>query len=254
MKGCTDPKEIVKKIVKNEFSLEDILSNSQLIQGEVKLKFGKLTSFFCTDEAVSKLLFYSLNYSDSIRDFEHLSHNASEILSVLKNKCLLDKLTAEAELENIIEYDELHKLKCLHCSLNEKGTMSLPEICKLDIVDSNDKANIKNVDLNNHNSRRSRTVFPFLDQLFGYLYNNHKFINNQAQRILMADTCSNSLSNITKASAQNEEPLIDDLLSGYFARIFINILKQRKSNVRSLNNLVTQIPIQDVKLCFAYLN
>lgn len=257
-----DSKEIIKKITKNDYTLEEILGNSNMIQSDIKTKFGKLTSFFCTDEVVSKLLFYSLNYKGNIHDFEHLSHNSCEILSLIKNPSLLDKLTTEVEdvssdekeedeeseeyeesdsaqyedeeddIKDIVEYSNVdsHALekKISYTSPNKSASKKFSK--KFTILDDT-FSSLQEGDRSSNTKKRS--CFPFLDKLFDYLVGKHKLLRtfllhkHSQDKLESMDIEENSkyLEHIS------QEPIIDDLLSGYFTRIFINIAQQRRSRV-----------------------
>lgn len=233
-----------------------------MIQADIKTKFGKLTSFFCSDEVVSKLLFYSLNYKSGIDDFEHLSHNSCEILSVIRNATLLDKLTTEVEdvssdekeddYEESEEYDETESAQ-----EDDEDIKDIVEYCNVDTHVLEKKISytspLKSVskklskkftilddtfsslqDNDRSSNTRKRSCFPLLDKLFEYLISKHKLLKawvvrkHSQEKLDNLDLDENSKSLLEQMS---HEPLIDDLLSGYFLRIFTNIIQQRKGRV-----------------------
>lgn len=154
-----NPKEIVKQILNNDFTLEQILSNNLLCQTDIKVKFTRLTKFFIKEDVINKLIDYSLNYDSKLIDFEHLSHNSCELLSTIK-----------------------------HAAFSEYFAMR----CEDEI---------------------SGVSYPFIERLFRYIVVN---------------------ASIGKASPDKynkENPLLDDLLSGYFKRIFLNIISLQRKNV-----------------------
>jgi hypothetical protein len=155
-----NPKEIIKQITSNEFTLEQILSNNILCQTDIKMKFAKLGSFFLKDEIISKMIDYCLSYSSDIKDYEHMSHNSCEILSQVRHSSLVGFLVKRTEEEE-------------------------------DVV-----------------------KYPILDKIFKYIDVNS--IRSQTVQLTYND---------------DNQPLLDDLLSGYFKRIFYNIISQQRSEV-----------------------
>ncbi len=154
-----NPKEIVKQILNNDFTLEQILSNNILCQTDIKVKFTRLTKFFIKEEVINKLIDYSLNYDSNLKDFEHLSHNSCELLSTIK-----------------------------HASFSEYFAMR-------------------------QDDEVSGVSYPFIQRLFKYVAVNTE---------------------IGKASPgkfNKDNPLLDDLLSGYFKRIFLNLVSLQRKNV-----------------------
>lgn len=154
-----NPKEIIKQITSNEFTLEQILSNNILCQTDIKMKFAKLGSFFLKHEIISKMIDYCLSYNPIFKDYEHMSHNSCEILSQVKHTSLMSFIVKKTEEENVIK-------------------------------------------------------FPILNKIFNYI---------EVNRIKSQTFQSNCNS--------GEEPLLDDLLSGYFKRIFYNIISQQRIEV-----------------------
>lgn len=195
---ASDSKEIIKKITSNEYKLEELLSNSTLIQADIKPKFGKLTSFFCTDEVLHKLLNYSLHYETTIEDFEHLSHNSCELLAAVKNQAFLEKLISEAK-ENTVSETIIEGLESTE-KVTETHEENLEKSCK-------------------------KKRFPFLDHLFEYAYDRQNLIRCTLKKMVEGadseEVCLNPES----------DPIIDELLSGYFTRIFSNLIQQRKDKV-----------------------
>lgn len=253
-----DPKEFLKRISANECTLEEILQSNHLIQTEVKSKFGKLTNFFCNDDTLGKLLFYSLNHNLDIQDFEHLSHNSCEILSTIKNQTLLDKLTTELEdisseekedseesdeeeessesssqfSEDIVEYTNVNtndlEKKISDSAFAKKFSK------KYTILDDAFSSSLKEVD---KSVDKRRSCFPFIDKLFEYLFNKHSKLkaalskHHAIANVEKLDSSEAEELTLPKLEEFNKEPFIDELLSGYFSRIFINILQQRRNRV-----------------------
>ena len=154
-----NPKEIIKQITSNEFTLEQILSNNILCQTDIKMKFAKLGSFFLKDEIICKMIDYCLSYSPDFKDYEHMSHNSCEILSQVKHTSLMSFLVRRTEEGDVIKY-------------------------------------------------------LILNKIFSYIEVNS--IKSQTYQ---------------SSSNPNDEPLLDDLLSGYFKRIFYNIISQQRAEV-----------------------
>jgi len=92
-----DIKNLVAKIENNEITLEELLKNNDFMQPTVKNKFMKFSKFFMKKDWIEKLIYYSLNYDANIKDYETISHNSSEILSLVKNNQFIKELMKSAK-------------------------------------------------------------------------------------------------------------------------------------------------------------
>lgn len=171
-------KDIVKNINSNQFTLEEIIGNSMMVQNEIIQKFGKMTNFFIDNKVIFKIISYALNYSET-ENWKILSHNSSVILSDIKNSQLLDKLTIEEELES--EYEEEEEEESEDNNINDLSQ----DIIDYDELDTKGLDNkIGSISPNKKFSRqltssKSMTItsskkisvnsFPYLDKIFEYL-------------------------------------------------------------------------------------
>ena len=256
-------KEIAKKISNNELSIEDILSNNLLVQTDVKLKFGKMTNFFLSEEVLEKLINYSLNYNSSIEDFPHMSHNACEVLSTIKNSSLLDKLTFEDENisdseneeeeesdyendfnhndsnmsdeidvvidYNDIDYNQLNFEKEIHHSPT-KQLSSKKFSKKISLLSVYDESSIS----------KPKSSYPYLDKIFNFIFAYNKLLFDKTSSLSLDEICSNA----TKTRVINEDLEIDDLFSGYFIRIFTNLISQRRSRMMKYLFIISKKSIE----------
>lgn len=105
-KKVYNAKEIIKTITSGNMTLEEILTNNILIQSDVVPKFGKMTSYFITENIINKLINYCLVVQEENENWKTMAHNACEILSQVKNTELYDKLTIEEELPSSDDEEE----------------------------------------------------------------------------------------------------------------------------------------------------
>lgn len=105
-----DIKSLITALDSQEIALEDLLINTDFIQPTVKIKFPKFLKYFMKGDWIEKLIYYSLNYDPQIKNYTSISHNACEILSMIKNETFLKELTKSEDLNGTKSFPYLDKI------------------------------------------------------------------------------------------------------------------------------------------------
>lgn len=105
-----DIKSLITALDSQEIELEDLLINTDFIQPTVKIKFPKFLKYFMKGDWIEKLIYYSLNYDPQIKNYTSISHNACEILSMIKNETFLKELTKSEDLNGTKSFPYLDKM------------------------------------------------------------------------------------------------------------------------------------------------
>jgi hypothetical protein len=174
-----DIKSLISALDSQEMTLEDLLLNTDFIQPTVKTKFIKFSKYFMRKEWIDKLIYYSLNYDPQIKNYTSISHNACEILSMVKHSSFLKEITKSVEIDN---------------------TKS----------------------------------FPYLDKIFEYLVKKASKLDTNTNN----NTDSNHAnSNKMDVEIEENELYCEEILSGYFERIIMNLsLKVKKRVSKNIFN------------------
>jgi hypothetical protein len=174
-----DIKSLISALDSNSIKLEDLLINTDFIQPTIKTKFIKFSKYFMQKEWINKLIYYSLNYDSQIKNYESISHNACEILSMVKHGSFLKEITKFEEEDN-------------------------------------------------------KKIFPYLDKIFDYLVNRASKQELKNTQIINENSSSNHNIQSSKMDVEIEvnENYCEEMLSGYFERIIMNLCSKVKKRVR----------------------
>lgn len=205
LKKTYNAKEIVKTITSGKLTIEEILSNNTMIQADVKPKFSKMTSFFITESIIDKLITYALFNEVDSENFNLYAHNASELLSQIKNSQFLEYITIEEELESSFEEEEEEE-ESLEEEIEEESSSSndIIEFVEFNEINTNEmdkelkyssnspvrshskkltkKASSKSdcifSKLSNDTKKLHKKTFPFLDRIFEFVSNKRKRVDS----------------------------------------------------------------------------
>ena len=182
-------KDTVKNVNSGKLTIEEILENCSMIQSEITTKFSRMTTFFLNPDIITKLIKFSLNYSNSIdsEKWKKYSHNSTEILAGVKNCQLLEKLVIEQEDDeeeseeeeeeeslNESEIDEFIDFNDIDAKLMDT---SLKKISRKNSVASkrSEKKLVK--------EQNKKINYPYLDEIFSFIQNKKNEVDNLVQLV-----------------------------------------------------------------------
>ena len=208
-------KLLVAQIENKETFLEDLLHNTDFIQPTIKHnnKFTKFIKFFTKKEWINKLIYYSLELDPKQterKDYEKISHNSAEILSVVKHGKFITEITKSVDTMEEFE-EEIASIK--------EGKSD--EIYNKHIIEDLEKELTKG------------RVFPYLNRIFNFLKRS-KYL--QPKIIFKSNYISENLINDSNKMQIDDLPTeekeySEEMLNGYFERVFFNLILKKKKKV-----------------------
>jgi len=212
-------KSLVAQIDKKEIFLEDLLHNTDFIQPTIKQnhKSKNFIKFFTKKDWINKLIYYSLELNPKqteTKDFEIISHNSAEILALVKHGKFITEITKS--IDSMEEFEE---------EINGIKEGKSDNIFNNHLIESLEQELTKG------------RVFPYLNRIFNFLKRKHKFeiifkSNYEPPKQEIND--SNKMQ-IDTESLTEEKIYSEEMINGYFDRIFFNLILKKRKKVTILN-------------------
>jgi hypothetical protein len=210
-------KSLVAQIEKKEIFLEDLLHNTDFIQPTIRHnnKFTKFIKFFTEKDWINKLIYYTLELDPILterKDYEIISHNSAEILALVKHGKFVTEITKS--VDSMEEFEE---------EINAIKEGKSDEIYNKDIIEDFEKELTKG------------RVFPYLNRIFNFLKRS-KYLAPKI--IFKSNYVSENLQIFGSKKMQidtefttEEKEYSEEMLNGYFERVFLNLILKRKKKV-----------------------